>query len=48
MEPKIIRLSAKCVDSFNATLLDSDSKIMGQYSGYVPKFMPGNHYGDYI
>ena len=32
---------------FHATLR-KDGKQIGEYSGYVPDFMPGNHYGDYV
>jgi hypothetical protein len=32
---------------FSAHLL-KDGRVIGQYEGYVPEFMPGNHFGDYI
>ncbi len=42
-----IKINAKCSDLFTATLR-KDGKQLGVYDGYVPDFMPGNHYGDYI
>jgi hypothetical protein len=47
MTNKIIRISAKCSDMFNAQLIE-DGHIKGSYDGYVPDFMPGKHYGDYV
>jgi hypothetical protein len=44
---KTISISAKCSDLFNATLT-VDGKQIGDYDGYVPEFMPGEHYGDYV
>lgn len=43
----IIHISAKCSDLFNATLM-SNGHFAGEYNGYVPKFFPGQHYGDYV
>lgn len=40
-------ISAKCSDMFHATLR-KDGKQIGEYDGYVPDFMPGQHYGDYV
>jgi hypothetical protein len=28
--------------------LDVDNKRVGEYNGYVPDFMPGDHFGDYV
>jgi hypothetical protein len=45
---KII-LSAKCSDLFSADLISDDGKVCGEgYSGYVPDWMPGEHWGDYV
>jgi hypothetical protein len=44
---KTISISAKCSDMFNATLSEYGVPI-GKYSGYVPAFFPGQHYGDYV
>jgi len=49
VEAKEIRLYCKIVDYFTAHIYDQDGKeIGGQDDGYVPGFMPGDHYGDYI
>jgi hypothetical protein len=46
---KIVSISAKCSDLFNACLSGDDRNQIGQdYDGYVPKWFPGDHYGDYI
>ena len=47
MKNKTLFISAKCSDLFSAFLYDGN-KIVGEYDGYVPKFMPGEHYGDYV
>ena len=43
----IISISAKCSDLFSATL-KRDGKVVGEYDGYVPSLLPGEHYGDYV
>jgi hypothetical protein len=43
MKAKVISISAKCSDLFSASL--DDGRV---YDGYVPKFFPGQHYGDYV
>jgi hypothetical protein len=48
---RIMSLSAKCSDLFNAQLTKKENgieTIFGEYDGYVPDFMPGEHYGDYV
>lgn len=42
-KPTTISISAKCSDLFSASLNDGRT-----YDGYVPEFMPGQHYGDYV
>lgn len=44
---KILSINAKCSDLFMATLTDG-GKTVGEYDGYVPDWMPGQHYGDYV
>jgi hypothetical protein len=48
----IIRVSAKCSDLFSALLLSTEEgkkqEFVGQYDGYVPDWMPGEHWGDYV
>lgn len=43
----VIHMSAKCSDLFNASLM-RDGGFVGEYTGYVPNFFPGQHYGDYV
>lgn len=46
---KTLRICVKCSDRFAADILDETGKeIGGQDDGYVPDFMPGEHYGDYV
>jgi hypothetical protein len=46
---KELRVRLKVRDEFTATLHDVDGVgIGGQDDGYVPSFMPGDHYGDYV
>ncbi len=42
-KPTVISINAKCSDMFSAILNDGRS-----YDGYVPKFFPGQHWGDYV
>ena len=44
---KILKMSAKCSDLFQATLEENGKEIV-TYSGYVPDFMPNEHWGDYV
>lgn len=45
----ILKMCAKCSDMFSADLFDNDGEqLVDAYNGYVPNFMPGSHYGDYI
>lgn len=44
---RVLKISAKCSDLFFATLIE-DGKKVGEYDGYVPNFMPEDHYGDYV
>jgi len=44
---KTLQICCKVSDRFSATLKE-DGKILKDYDGYVPSFMPGDHYGDYI
>ena len=46
---KTLKIYCKVSDNFTATLVDQDGEpIFDQDDGYVPGFMPGDHYGDYI
>jgi hypothetical protein len=43
-----LSITAKCSDLFSATLSDAAGQLGKDYSGYVPDWMPGEHYGDYV
>jgi hypothetical protein len=43
-----LRIHAKCSDMCSAELLDQDGLRIHESDGYVPGFMPGEHYGDYV
>ena len=45
---KTITVSAKCSDCCYTQALDADGKVLYSKDGYVPDFMPGKHYGDYV
>lgn len=49
VEAKELRIHIKICDSFAAWIYDDEGKKLGgQDDGYVPGFMPGDHYGDYL
>jgi hypothetical protein len=48
VEAKTIKIHAKCRDSCSAEILDQDGEKIFDRDGYVPSFMPGEHYGDYL
>lgn len=49
IEAKTLKIYTKVSDRFTASLCDQDGKeIFCQDEGYVPDFMPGEHYGDYV
>ena len=46
---KTLSLHLKVTDRFSAALnCDDNTEIHVQHEGYVPDFMPGKHYGDYV
>lgn len=45
---KTLKIYAKTADCFAASLLDDKGEELKDYDGYVPDFMPGDHYGDYV
>lgn len=45
---KTLVISAKCCNSFCATLINDEPSLIGFYEGDVPDFMPGEHFGDYV
>lgn len=49
VQAKTLSIHMKVCDQFSARLLDQDGgEIHDQEDGYVPGFMPGDHYGDYL
>lgn len=49
VRPKLLCLHLKVCDMFTAELKDeAGNTIKEQDDGYVPSFMPGEHYGDYV
>lgn len=49
VEAKTLKIHCKVCDQFTASLTDQDGdEIFAQEDGYVPGFMPGSHYGDYL
>lgn len=46
---KTLKIHTKVTDRFQAQLVSSTgTEIYDQEDGYVPGFMPGDHYGDYL
>lgn len=49
VEAKTLKLHLKVRDQFTADLIDANGETLkSQEDGYVPGFMPGDHYGDYV
>ena len=49
VEAKTLKIHCKVSDMFTASLVDQNGEeIHVQEDGYVPGFMPGQHYGDYV
>lgn len=49
VEAKTLKIHCKVSDMFTAYVYDRDgNELGGQEDGYVPEFMPGVHYGDYV
>lgn len=44
----VLSISAKCSDLYSHTVYDKRGKVYREYSGYVPSFFPGEHWGDYL
>ena len=45
---KTLKLHLKVCDRFTCGVYDQDNKELKDYDGYVPDFMPGQHYGGYV
>lgn len=49
VEAKKLMIHTKVCDCFSASLMDQNNDLIyHQENGYVPGFMPGGPYGDYI
>lgn len=49
VQAKTLKIHLKVRDEFCASLTDQDGEeIFVQEDGYVPSFMPGDHFGDYV
>jgi hypothetical protein len=48
VDAKTLKIHMKVCDQFSATLEDQNGEEIKDYEGYVPDFMPGTHYGDYL
>ena len=46
---KTLKLHLKVSDRFTASIeSETGTELFEQDDGYVPDFMPGDHYGDYV
>jgi len=45
---KTVRVVAKCSDLCSIELRDDKGSQLIEHNGYVPKFFPEKHYGDYV
>ena len=49
VQAKTLKICLKVSDRFCASLLDQDGTEIHDFDDcYVPDFMPGQHYGDYV
>lgn len=49
VQARTLSIFCKVCDNFTASLIDSNGEtIHDQEQGYVPGFMPGKHFGDYL
>ncbi len=47
-QQRVLKVCAKTVDRFCSQLFIDGKQVGGDYDGYVPKFFPEEHYGDYL
>lgn len=45
---KTISISAKCSDLCFVSARDEKGEVIAERDGYVPNFMPDEHWGDYV
>lgn len=49
VEAKTLHVHLKVRDEFGGKITDQDGNtLVDKEDGYVPGFMPGEHYGDYV
>ena len=48
MKIKTVSICGKTADLCHVQLIDEQGNVVKENNGYVPAFMPGEHYGDYI
>ena len=48
VDAKYMNIYIKVRDEFYCNIEDDQCETIGHYEGYVPEFMPGDHYGDYL
>ena len=48
VDAKTLKLHLKVSDRFACSLFDAEGQKIKEHDGYVPGFMPGEHYGDYV
>lgn len=48
IEVETMTINIKVRDEFSCTFYDHRGGVVREYNGYVPGFMPGDHYGDYL
>lgn len=46
--PSRMYIDAKVMSGVRAILKDKDDQVIKYYDGPVPKFMPGQHWGEYL
>lgn len=47
-KPTTVTICAKCSDLCYTEVKAADGFVIAEHDGYVPEFMPGDHYGDYV
>jgi hypothetical protein len=48
VEATTLSIHMKVCDQFSGRILDQNGDELLDYEGYVPSFMPGEHFGDYV
>lgn len=43
----VLSINVKCSDRYSHTITNDEGMDVS-YDGYVPSFMPGEHWGDYV